>query len=132
VIAFAQFPITLLNKIEKLRMLSFLGVCGIAVFIISFVVYYVDEIYKGTSLRNMEMLPDDLFKAVATIPNVIFSLTFQANLFPIFKGLEDSCDQRMKRVVCLGVWTCISCYLLLGFLGFSITHKKVISPNFLE
>lgn len=79
----------------------------------------------------MELLPDDSLKAVATIPNFIFSLTFQANFFPIFKGLEESCDQRMKKVVSLGVWTTISFYLLLGFLGFSITHKKLISPNFL-
>lgn len=41
VVACAQFPITLLNKIEKLRIISFLGVIGIAVFITSFLVYYV-------------------------------------------------------------------------------------------
>lgn len=129
--ACAQFPVTLLNKIEKLRKMSFLGVVGIAIFITSFIVYYVIEIYKGATLRNMELLPDDWLKAVATIPNFVFSLTFHANFFPIFKGLDESCDQRMKKVVCLGVWTCISWYLILGFLGFSITHKKVISPNFL-
>lgn len=79
----------------------------------------------------MELFPDDWYKAIATIPNIFFSLTFQTNFFPIFKGLESSNDQRMKKVVLWGIWTCISWYLILGFLGFSITEQKTISPNFL-
>lgn len=87
---------------------------------------------NGVPLRNMELFPDDWYKAIATVPNIIFSLTFQTNFFPIFKGLESSSDNRMIKVVLIGIWTCISMYFLLGFLGFSITEKKNIAPNFLE
>ena len=83
-------------------------------------------------MRNMELMPDDWNKAIASIPNIIFSLTFQSNFFPIFKGLEASNDRRMIKVVVIGTLLCISSYLLLGFLGFSITSSKAISPNFLQ
>jgi amino acid permease len=132
VVAIIQFPITMLNKIEKLRIFSFLGVSGITVFILTFLVYYFVEISKGVTIRKMEIMPDDWNKAIATIPNIIFSLTFQSNFFPIFKGLESSNDRRMIKVVIIGAYLCISAYLLLGFLGFSITSSKAISPNFLQ
>jgi amino acid permease len=102
-------------------MFSLLGVSGIVIFIIAFLVYYSIEMTNGVSLRSMELFPDDWYKAIATVPNIIFSLTFQSNFFPIFKGLESSSDRKMTKVVLIGIWTCISCYLLLGFLGFSIT-----------
>lgn len=132
VVAVIQIPITMLNKIEKLRIFSFFGVSGITVFILAFLVYYFIEISKGVAIRNMELMPDDWNKAIATIPNIIFSLAFQSNFFPIFKGLEASNDRRMIKVVVIGTWLCISAYLLLGFLGFSITSSKSISPNFLQ
>jgi amino acid permease len=132
IVAFIQFPITMLNKIEKLRIFSFMGVSGITVFILTFLVYYSIEVSKAVAFRSMELMPDDWNIAIATIPNILFSLTFQSNFFPIFKGLESSNDRRMVKVVVIGTWLCISAYLLLGFLGFSITSSKLISPNFLQ
>ena len=130
IVAFSQFPLTLLNKIEKLKTFSLIGVLGIAVFIFTFLVYFIIKIADNEGIRELSMLPDDWYKAIATIPNIFFSLTFQTNFFPIFKGLKQSCDSRMMKVVIYGIWSCIGSYLLLGFLGYSITKTK-ISPNFL-
>ena len=131
VVAVIQFPIVLIKKIERLRMFSFVGISGIMVFIVTFLVDYAIKMNDGESIIPLELFPKDWYKAFATVPTIIFSLSFQSNFFPIFKGLERSSDKRMLKVSLLGTVTCITCYLVLGFLGYSIT-KGELTPNFLE
>lgn len=100
-------------------------------FIITFLVDYAIKMSDGESIVPLEMFPKDWYKAFATVPTIIFSLSFQSNFFPIFKGLEKSSDKRMLKVSLIGTEICIICYLVLGFLGYSIT-KGELTPNFLE
>ena len=112
-------------------MFSFVGISGIMLFIITFLVDYAIKMSDGESIVPLEMFPKDWYKAFATVPTIIFSLSFQSNFFPIFKGLEKSSDKRMLKVSLIGTEICIICYLVLGFLGYSIT-KGELTPNFLE
>lgn len=52
-VAVIEFPITLLNKIEKLRIFSFIGILGIIVFIIAFVVDYTIKVTNIEGLRTL-------------------------------------------------------------------------------
>ena len=78
----------------------------------------------------MEMFPSNWYKAAATVPNILFSLTFQNNFFPLFKGLKRASDKRMARVSFLGVLFCMCSYILIGTLGYHYVGNGV-SPNFL-
>lgn len=134
VIAAMQVPFTLVSKIEKLRILGFIGVSGIVIFEITFILYYIlcvcdigiGDLPKG----GMNMFPDDWFKAAATVPNILFSLSFQNNFFPFFKGLKKSSDKRMAQVSLAGVLFCMFSYFVVGLLGYHYVGNGV-SPNFL-
>lgn len=75
---------------EKLKMLAFLGVGGISLFVISFLIIFFSKM--NGSLHNWRcdhrMVPfgDDIMDIVVVIPNLMISLSYQTNFFPIFKG----------------------------------------------
>lgn len=82
-----EFPMTLVRKIERLRIFSFLGVAGILVFIASIIVLYVTKRIDGFKGAEMRAFPEDWMAAASAMVNIIFAFNFQMNFFPIFKGL---------------------------------------------
>ena len=40
------------------------------------------------------------------------------NFFPIFKGMKDANDKKMKKAVLVGLTFCLFAYLLVGILGY--------------
>ena len=118
-----------------MRILGFIGVSGIVVFEVVFIIYYIicvldvgiGELPKG----GMRMFPENWFMAAATVPNIMFSLSFQNNFFPFFKGLKQSSDKRMFDVSLMGVLFCMISYIIIGLMGYNYVGDGV-SPNFLE
>ena len=132
VVAVLELPLVLLNKIEKLRFFAFFGVSGVLVFILAFLAYFIMEVVQHEgAIKPVQAFPDDWYKAIAAIPSILFSLTFQNNFFPIFKGLLDPSDSRMRRVLLGGVGTCVSWYLVVGFLGYLLSNGN-LTPNYLQ
>lgn len=80
---------------------------------------------------GMRMFPENWFMAAATVPNLLFSLSFQNNFFPLFKGLKNSSDKRMSQTSLAGVLFCLVSYTIIGLLGYNFIGDGV-SPNFLE
>ena len=66
----------------------------------------------------MEMFPTNWFKAFAAVPNLMLALSYQVNLFPIFKGMKNVSDKRYALASLTGISFCIFCYLLVGMLGY--------------
>ena len=69
--------------------------------------------------------------AAATVPNILFSLSFQNNFYPFFKGLKRSSDKRMMQTSIAGVLFCMCSYIVVGLMGYNYVGNGV-SPNFLE
>ena len=111
------------------------GVIGIIIFMLSFVVYYIictlsDEI-GSKPVGGMQMFPEDWFATAAAVPNIFFAITFQNNLFPLFKGMKSPTDKRMTWVAFSGVFFCATSYILIGLLGYNYIGNGV-KANFLE
>ena len=80
---------------------------------------------------KMKTFPDDWFQALAAIPTILLSLTYQQNFFPIFKGMSKVNDNRFFTACCIGILISAICYAVFGILGYSMTGDYV-EGNFLE
>lgn len=91
VVAALEIPFTLVNKIEKLKILAFSGVAGISLFVLILVILFFVKMSepKYSWHCDSEMVPfgNDVMEMAIVIPNMMLSLAYQMNFFPIFKGL---------------------------------------------
>ncbi len=53
VVSVIQFPMTLLNKIEKLKVFTFIGILGIFIFIVAFIIDFSIKIGNNEGLRTL-------------------------------------------------------------------------------
>jgi len=73
----------------------------------------------------MNLFPDNWFSAAAAIPNILLALSFQMNFFPIYKGMKDTNDHKMKLASLTGIGICAISYLIVGILGYSLVGSDV-------
>ena len=96
---------------------------------VSFLLYYIlcasDAGIGSKPVGGMLMFPEDWFAAAAAVPNIFFSITFQANTFPLFKGMKNPNDSKMARVAFLGVSFCSASSILIGFLDYNSIGSAV-------
>lgn len=118
--------------------MAFLGVSGIMVFVITFVVYYIVEFSNFTPKADnppMLLFPTDWFAAIASIPTLLLALSFHMNFFPVYKGMQNANDRKMLNATVTGISICSASYLLIGVLGYHLVYtinKNPINSNFLE
>lgn len=88
VLALMEVPFTLVSKIEKLKFMAFLGVAGICVFLVAHVITFFTEMAERDWICNedYEAIGNDILEIGSVIPNIMLSLSYQMNFFPIFKG----------------------------------------------
>lgn len=102
---------------------------------LTFIVYYIlcstDDPIGAPPVGNMRMFPDDWYGAAAAVPNIIFSISFQNNFFPVFKGMKNPGDKRMMQASFTGGFFCAFSYLIVGILGYNLVGEGV-QANFLE
>jgi amino acid permease len=130
-IALLLTPFTLVKKIERLRFMVFLGVLGITIFSITFVIYYIISTTQNhVKTYEMNLFPTDWFAAAASVPNIILAFAYHMSFFPIFKGLKNSNDYRMRMASWSAVGFSGAAYLTVGILGYSLLGSTV-QGNFL-
>lgn len=107
---------------EKLKFMALSGVVSITAFMISFVIFFIvaaaDSDPVNNPVGNMDMFPSNWFKAAAAVPNIMLALTYQMNLFPIFKGMKNVTDSKYAKASLAGISFCVFSYLLVGILGY--------------
>lgn len=134
VMALCEIPFIMVKKIEKLKILAFLGVSGISLFIISFLIHFtivsLDTDKANNPVGNMEYFPTDWFKAASVIPNIILAISYQMNFFPVYKGMKNANDKKYTAATLSAVLFVIFAYALVGILGYDLVGSK-ISGNFL-
>ena len=135
VCSLVEIPFILVNKIEKLKCAALTGVFGIVLFLFSFIAHYIVISVEGDPddkpQGGMSAWPDDWFQAFATIPNILLSLTYQQNFYPIFKGMQEASDRKMTIACCLGITLSASFFAVFGILGYNLIGNSV-QDNFLE
>ena len=67
----------------------------------------------------MKAFPTEWFKAAAAVPNVLLALSYQMNIFPIYKGMRKASDSRMSNAVLVGIIFWTSAYLMIGIMGYN-------------
>lgn len=78
----------------------------------------------------MKMFPEKWFSAAAAVPNLLLSVGFQLNFFPVFKGMKKVSDSRMSNACICAISFCIASYLLVGIFGYDYVGEGV-HANFL-
>ena len=135
VVSALLLPLTLAEKIENLRFMGLLGVFGIIFFMMAFILYYIltmfDSDIGAEPKGGMRMFPDDWYGAAAAVPNILLSITFQNNFFPLFKGIKQANDKKMMQASFVGVFSSAATYLAIGIMGYNYVGEGV-EPNFLE
>jgi len=78
----------------------------------------------------MDLFPTNWFKAAAAIPNIILAFAYHMSFFPIYKGLKNSNDFRMRMASWSAIGFSFIAYLTVGILGYSLLGSSV-QANFL-
>ena len=64
------------------------------------------------------------------VPNVVLSHTFQANFFPIYKGMKKGNDYRIRLATMVALIICGTMYLTVGMYIY-ILYGDALKANFL-
>lgn len=119
--------------------MSFLGVVGIGVYVITFVAFYITKLSDytpGPKNPDMDLFPKNWLEAIASIPNLLLALSFHMNFFPIYKGMRNSNDKKMSAATMTAIAICSVSYLLIGILGYHLVYtinaEPKVSANFLQ
>ena len=108
------------------------GVIGVFLFLVAFIIYFVNTTHQSFhSLSPLSLFPSNWLSAFSTVPNIVFSLAFYMNFFPIYKGLVDANDNKMNKLVFTGVLCCSVMYIAIGVMGRLIVGPS-IAPNLLN
>jgi amino acid permease len=70
--------------------------------------------------KAMEPFPRDWVRVSSVVPNLMLALSYQMNFFPIYKGLKNSCDDKMGKASLVAICSCGFSYLLVGMLGYAL------------
>lgn len=126
VLAICELPLTLVTKIQRLRYFAFAGVSGISTFILFLFVHYVIERSngRGGDFAALSAFPKDWYEVATVIPNLLLALTFHNNFFPIFKGMRQSNDNKMKLAALTATILCAVFYLTAGIIGYLLSGDK--------
>lgn len=107
---------------EKLKFMALLGVTGISLFMVVFVIFFIvaslDDNPDNNPAGNMRAFPEDWLSAASAVPNLLLALSYQMNFFPIFKGMKNVTDKKMSMAAAAGISFCVFSYLLVGVLGY--------------
>ena len=79
----------------------------------------------------MHLFPTNWFKAAASVPNLMLALSYQVNMFPIYKGMKNVTDRKYLLSSMTGIAFCVFSYLLVGILGYDYAGSN-IQANFLN
>ena len=71
------------------------------------------------------MFPPNWFKACSAVPNLMLALSYQVNMFPIYKGMRNVTDKKFNLASFTGITFCILSYLLVGLLGYDYAGSKI-------
>ena len=133
--ALLEAPLAFVTKIEKFKIFNFIGIAGIITFIVTLVIFFVTALADSDPGNNpvggMLLFPEDWFEAASSVPNMILSLEFHFNMYPIYKGMKDPSDKKMANATFMGVFFCFLIYLLTGFIGYDYAGPGT-QTNFLE
>ena len=74
--------------------------------------------------HDLNAFPVDWFHAASVVPNLLLALSYQMNFFPIYKGMKNTSDEKMKKAALAGVGGCGLSYLIVGILGYIVNGGK--------
>jgi amino acid permease len=135
IMALLETPPTLVSKMEKLKFMALSGVASITIFMVAFVIFFIfavsDENPDNNPVGNMDLFPSNWFAAAAAVPNMMLSLSYQVNIFPLYKGMRNVTDKKYGLASLVGLAFCVFSYLLVGILGYAYAGSA-IEANFLR
>lgn len=56
---------------------------------------------------------------MASLPTIILAYTWQFNLFPVYKGMQNPSDKRLVTATTIGFFISMALYCIVGLLGYA-------------
>ena len=133
-IAIVILPFTFAKNIQKLRIVPYITISAIAIYL--FVTFYnfFHKIANGELNTDYNLIPGADFEyksALGCFPTVFLAFTFQFNFFPVYKSLEDVTDKKMMKISSIAITLVFFLYCFIGLAGY-LTYGASIKSNFLE
>lgn len=104
---------TFISSVGTMSILVFCGLIIVNYFICDHKAYVKEPSDFDTIKR--------ILLGLGTIPSIFISLTFQLNVYPVYKNLKRRSDEKMYSIVFLTILIILPVYLLIGFFG-SMTY----------
>lgn len=122
----------MLEKFKQGNLFSLIGFFALMSYLLSLMVHFLYEMIIGEWLisdSSYVFHPNSL-KSVAVIPNIVLALTFQANFFPIYKGMRGVTDDKFKVATLTSLVICSSLCIFIGVYTY-LLYGDDLQANFL-
>ena len=120
-IIFIAMGIVIFNDtLEGMENVSFIGIFGILIFVITLIIIYFYKIFFGLDLPKFELSlfiwKNDISELLSSLPPVILSFSFQFNVFAVYFTLKKPDQKQMMITSAIGVIFCFCCFFYKFFI----------------
>ncbi len=110
------------DTLEGMENVSFIGISGILIFVITLIMIYFYKIIFGLDLPKLELSlfiwKNDISQLLSSLPTVILSFSFQFNVFAVYFTLKKPDQKQMMITSAIGVIFCFFIYSITGVIGY--------------
>ncbi len=110
------------DTLEGMENVSFIGISGILIFVITLIMIYFYKIIFGLDLPKLELSlfiwKNDISELLSSLPPVILSFSFQFNVFAVYFTLKKPDQKQMMITSAIGVIFCFFIYSITGVIGY--------------
>lgn len=118
-----MFPLSLLQRMNSLRYISFIGTTSIFILIFAVVfhsIQYLKQDHQSNEIDSfhIKLWPDSLQDLLRAFPIMMFAFGCQINVFAIYSELSTPSPSQMSTVTFYTVLLCFVGYSLIGIFGY--------------
>jgi len=112
-------PLSAIRSMNSLRFTSIIAVFCIIFMSFSIIYFGFDSLVKNNGIDTTKVvLFGNLEGIFISLPIMSFAFTFHANIFPIWREMEDTTPGTINRSTITSVIICFFLYLSVGFCGY--------------
>ena len=129
-IIFILMGIVIFNDtLEGMENVSFIGIFGILIFVITLIIIYIYKIIYNLTLPkftfSLFIWKNDISQLLSSLPTVILSYSFQFNVFAVYFTLKKPNQKQMMVTSGIGVIFCFFIYSITGVIGYLMYGEEL-------
>ena len=117
------------DTLEGMENVSFIGIFGILIFVITLIIIYIYKIIYNLTLPkftfSLFIWKNDISQLLSSLPTVILSYSFQFNVFAVYFTLKKPNQKQMMVTSGIGVIFCFFIYSITGVIGYLMYGEEL-------